>query len=88
MESFSLALFCNYVHKIMLQFYVCFCIFLTLMLYVVFLCLASCLSYTTLSQVGLLEIPVTYLRSLGYFPAWGAILPDGCPSERLLLMGV
>jgi hypothetical protein len=24
-----------------------------------------------LSQAGQLEVPVTYLRSLGYFPAWG-----------------
>jgi hypothetical protein len=72
----------------MLQFYVCFCIFLTLMWYVAFLCLTSCPSYATLSQVSLLEVLVTYLGSLGYFPAWGPVLPDGHPSERLLLTGV
>jgi hypothetical protein len=36
---------CNYVHKVMLQFYVCFCIFLTLMWSVAFLYLASCPSW-------------------------------------------
>jgi hypothetical protein len=71
----------------MLLFYVCFGIFLTLMWFVAFLCLASCLSYATLSQVSLLEVPVTYLGSLGYFPTWGPMLPDGRPLERLLLTG-
>jgi hypothetical protein len=40
-----------------------------------------------MSQVGLLEVPVTYLGSLGYFPAWGPVLTDGRPSERQLLTG-
>jgi hypothetical protein len=71
----------------MLQFYVCFCIFLTLMWYVAFLCLTPCPSYTTLSHAGLLEVHVPYLGSIGYFPAWGPVLPDDRPSERLLLMG-
>jgi hypothetical protein len=75
----NLALFCNYVHKIMLRFYVCFCIFLTLMWYVAFLCLSSCLCYATLLQAGLLEVPVTYLGSLSYFSSWGNMLPDGLP---------
>jgi hypothetical protein len=63
----------------MLQFYACFCIFLTLIWYIAFLCLASYLSYATLSQVGQLEVPVSCLVSLGYFPAWGLVLPDGRP---------
>jgi hypothetical protein len=87
MESFSLTLFCNYVHKIMLQFYVCFCTFLTPMWYVAFVYLTSCSNYAILSQVGLLEVPMTYLGCLGYFPAWGPVLPDGRPLERLLLTG-
>jgi hypothetical protein len=72
----------------MLQFYVYVCIFLTLMWYVALLCLASYLSYATLLQVGVLEVPVTYLVSLGYFPAWGPMLPGGHPWKRLLLTGV
>jgi hypothetical protein len=79
MESFSLALFCNYVHKIIIQFYVCFCIFLTFMWSVIFLYLASCLNYAILSQAGLLEVLVTYLGSLGYVPIWGLLLRDGRP---------
>jgi hypothetical protein len=31
---------------------------------------------------------VTYPVSLGSFPAWGPVLPNGYPMERLLLMGV
>jgi hypothetical protein len=54
---------------------------------IAFLYLTSCLSYATLSQAGLFEVPVTYRGHLGYFPAWGPLLPDGHPSERLLLMG-
>jgi hypothetical protein len=46
---------------------------------VVFLYLASCLDYAMLSPVGLLEVPMTYLGPLGYFPAWGPVLPDGRP---------
>jgi hypothetical protein len=82
MESFILALFCNYVCKIMLQV---LCMFLhPLNPHVVcfFLCLASCPNYAILSQA-----PVTYLGSLGYFPAWGLMLPGGRPQESLLLMG-
>jgi hypothetical protein len=30
---------------------------------------------------------VTYLGSLGYFPAWSPVLPDDHPLERLLLTG-
>jgi hypothetical protein len=73
MESFSLTLFCNYVHKIMLLFYVCFYIFLTLMWYVAFPCLASCPNYAILSQKGQLDVPATYLGSLSYFPACGPV---------------
>jgi hypothetical protein len=46
---------------------------------VVFLYLASCLNYAILLQAGLLEVPVTYLGSLGYLPAWDPVLPDGRP---------
>jgi hypothetical protein len=37
--------------------------------------------------VGLLEVPVTYIGALGYFPTWGPVLPDGRPYERLWLTG-
>jgi hypothetical protein len=67
----------------MLQFYVYFCIFLTLMWSVAFLCLTS----VTLSQADLLEVPESYLGSLGYFPTRGPVLPDGHPLAMLLLMG-
>jgi hypothetical protein len=49
------------------------------MWFVVFLCLASCPNYAILLQAGPLEVHVTYLGSLGYFPAWGLVLPDGRP---------
>jgi hypothetical protein len=51
--------------------------FLTLMWSVAFLCLASSLSCAILSQKGLLEVPVTYLRSLGYYLARGLVLVNG-----------
>jgi hypothetical protein len=35
---------------------------------------------------GFVEVPMTYLGSLGYFPAWGLVLPNGRSSKRLLLM--
>jgi hypothetical protein len=47
--------------KLYFKFYVCFCITLTLMWSVVFLYLTSCLNYVILLQVGLLEVPVTYM---------------------------
>jgi hypothetical protein len=52
-----------------------------------FLCLSSFPSCATLSQACLFEVPVTYMGSLGYFPAWGIMLQNGRSSERLLLMG-
>jgi hypothetical protein len=52
-----------------------------------FFCLVSSLNYVILSQVGLHEVPVTYLGPLGYFPIWGHVWPDGHPYERLLLTG-
>jgi hypothetical protein len=50
-----------------------------------FPCLASSLSCTILSQVGLLKIPVTYLGSLGFFLARGPVLLNGCFSKKLML---
>jgi hypothetical protein len=67
--------------KLCFQFYVCLCIPLTLMWSVVFLCLTSCLNYAILLHADLLEVPVTYLGSFGYFPAWGPVLPDGRPGR-------
>jgi hypothetical protein len=65
--------------KLYFKFYVCFCITLTLMWYVVFLCLASCPNYAILLQAGLFEVLVTYMGAHNYFPAWGLVLPDGHP---------
>jgi hypothetical protein len=55
--------------KLCFKFYVCFCIPLTLMWSIVFLCLTSCSNYAILLQAGLLEVPVSYMGSLGYFLA-------------------
>jgi hypothetical protein len=54
---------------------------------VAFLCLVSNSSCAILSQAGLLEVPATYLRSLGYFLARGPVLLDDCSSEKLMLNG-
>jgi hypothetical protein len=37
--------------------------------------------------MGLLEVPVTNLGSLGYFLTLGSVLPNGCSSEKLMLNG-
>jgi hypothetical protein len=47
--------------------------------------LGSCCAI--LSQVGLPEIPATYLGSLCYILAQGLLLLNGYPSERLILKG-
>jgi hypothetical protein len=52
-----------------------------------FPCLAFSLSSAILSQAGLLEVPTTYLGSLGYFLAQGLLLLNGYSSKRLMLMG-
>jgi hypothetical protein len=49
--------------------------------------LTSSLSCVILSQAGLLEIPVTYLGSLGYFLTRGPVLPNDCSSEKVMLHG-
>jgi hypothetical protein len=48
-----------------------------------FLCLTSCLNYAALSHAGLLEVPVIYPGSLGYFSVWGPMLPDGRSWKKL-----
>jgi hypothetical protein len=58
---------CIYVHKIVLQFYVCFCSFTPHVVSYLFFCLAFSSSCAILSQVGLLEVPTAYRGSLGYF---------------------
>jgi hypothetical protein len=86
MESFSLVLFTIMFIKLCFSLCMFLCL-LTLMWAVAFLYFASCPSYATLSHAGLFEVPVTYLGSLGYFSAWGPVLPYDCPLKRLLLMG-
>jgi hypothetical protein len=38
-----------------------------------------------MSQTDLLEVPMTYLESFGYFLTRGPVLPNGCSLERLML---
>jgi hypothetical protein len=79
---------CNYVHRIVLQFYVyLFYIFLPSCGQSLSLCPASSSSCTILSQAGLLEVPATNLSSIGYFLTWGPVLLNGCSSEKLMLNG-
>jgi hypothetical protein len=80
-------LVCDYVHRIVLQFYVYFSIFLPSCGQLIFLYPASCLSCATLSQADLLEVPASYLGSFGYFLAQGPVLPNDYPSKKLMLMG-
>jgi hypothetical protein len=54
---------------------------------VAFLCLAYSSSFAILSQVCLLEVPATYLKSLGYFLARGLVLLNDCSLEKLMLYG-
>jgi hypothetical protein len=78
----------NYVHRIVFQFYVCFfCVFLPSCGQLLSLCPTTSLSCAILLQVGLLEVPVTYLESLGYFLARGPVLSNDCSSEKLMLNG-
>jgi hypothetical protein len=64
-----------------------FCIFLPSCGQSLSLCPTSSSSCAILSQVGLLKVPVTNLGSLGYFLAWGPVLPNGCSSKKLMLNG-
>jgi hypothetical protein len=68
-----------------LQFYVYFFIFLPSYGQSLSLCPASSSSCAILSQVGLLEVPVTNLGSLGYFLAWGPVFSNDCSSKKLML---
>jgi hypothetical protein len=77
----------NYVHRIVLQFYVYFCVFLPSCGQFLSLCSTSSLSCVILSQAGPLEVSVTYLGSLGYFLARGPVLLNDCSSEKLMLNG-
>jgi hypothetical protein len=67
---------CNYVHMIVLQFYVCFLHIYPSCGQLLFPCLATSSSYVILSQAGLLEVPATYLGSLGYFLARGPVFAE------------
>jgi hypothetical protein len=40
-----------------------------------------------MSQVGPLEVPVTYVGSLGYFLTQGPVLPNDCSPKKLMLHG-
>jgi hypothetical protein len=79
---------CIYVHKIMLEFYICFCAFITHVVSYLFPYLIFSLSCVILSQAGLLEVHASYQGSLGYFLARSLLLLNGCSSERLMLTGV
>jgi hypothetical protein len=58
---------CNYVHRIVLQFYVCFCAFISHVVSYLFPCLTFGLSCAILSQAGLLEVPTAYMGPLIIF---------------------
>jgi hypothetical protein len=64
-----------------------FCVFLPSCGQSLSLCPASSSSCAILSQPGLLEVPATNLGSVGYFLAWGPVLPNGCSLEKLMLNG-
>jgi hypothetical protein len=78
---------CIYVHKIMFQFYVCFCAFIPHVVCYIFSCFTFNSSCAILSQVGLFEVHEAYQGSLGYFLAQSLLLLNDCSSERLMLMG-
>jgi hypothetical protein len=78
---------CNYVHRIVFQFYVCFCTFILHAVSYPFSYLAFSSSCAILSLAGLLEVPAPYLGCVGYFLARGLLLLNGYSSERLMLMG-
>jgi hypothetical protein len=78
---------CNYVHRIVLQFYVYFYVFLISCGQSLSLYPTSNSSCAILSQAGLLEVPMTNLMSLCYFLTWGPVLPNGCSSKELMLNG-
>jgi hypothetical protein len=71
---------CNIIHKIVLQFYVFLCLFTPHVVGSIFPypVLGTCCAIQL--QVGLLEVPTTYLGSLGYFLARGLLLLNGYPS--------
>jgi hypothetical protein len=79
---------CNYVHRIVLQFYVCLYALIPHVVSNLFPYLAFSLSCAILSQAVLLKVPVAYLGSFGYFLAQGLLLLNGCSSKRLILTGV
>jgi hypothetical protein len=78
---------CNYVHRIVLQFYIYFLHVYSSCGQFLFPFLASSSSYAILSQASLLEVPSTYLESLGYFLARDTVLSNGCSLEKLMLNG-
>jgi hypothetical protein len=80
-------LVCNFVHKIVLQFYVYFCTFITHVASYLFSYHPFNLSCAILSQADLLEVPAAYRGSLGYFLARSPLLLNGCSSKRLMLTG-
>jgi hypothetical protein len=64
-----------------------FCVFLPSCGQLLSLCPASNSTCAILSQAGLLEVPATYMGSLGYFLARDPVLPNGCSLEKLMLNG-
>jgi hypothetical protein len=78
---------CIYVYKIVLQFYVYFCVFIPHVVSYLSPCLLFSLSCAIQSQAGLLEVPAAYRGSLGYFLSRSLMLLNGCSSKRLMLTG-
>jgi hypothetical protein len=61
--------------------------FLTLMWYVGFHCFATCPSCATLSQVGLFELPVTYMGFIGHFFCLGSRVAKWPPLRKSIANG-
>jgi hypothetical protein len=78
---------CNYVYRIVLQFYICFLHIYPSCGQLIFPYIATSLSCAILSQAGLLEVLVTYLGSLGYFLSRGLLLLNGYSLVKLMLNG-
>jgi hypothetical protein len=62
-----------------------FCVFLPSCGQLLYLCSASSSNCAILSHASLLVVSATNLGYVGYFHAWGPVLPNGYTSEKLML---
>jgi hypothetical protein len=83
--SLCLALYAIMFIELCFNFISIFCVFLPSCGQLLSLYPASNSSCAILLQAGLLEVPATYMGSLGYFLTRDPVLPNGCSSEKLML---